>query len=97
MTTKNKKIPDLGIKVMPNLILGQPIDDDKTEAGVYLPENAKGGNIPRVTIVAVGEGINFLKVGDIVHYAPYSGTTMILSIKGHKVVKLFPDEIIGIE
>lgn len=94
--TKND-LPNLGIKPMPNIILGQVIEENKTEGGVFLPENAKGRNIPRVQLVAVGENITELKVGDIVHYAPFSQSTRILSIKGHKVMQIYPDEIVGVE
>jgi co-chaperonin GroES (HSP10) len=98
VTRATPAIPDLGIKPMPNIILGIPLKLDKTESGIVIPESAQEQNIPRVRIVALGEGAdNHLEVGDVVHYAPYSQQVMMLSINNHKVIKLYFDEIIGVE
>jgi co-chaperonin GroES (HSP10) len=90
-------LPDLKIRVMPNVILGIPIVREKSEGGVILPESAQNENIPKVRIVAVGDGVELVKRGDVIHYAPYSNEVPFLSINGVKVIKIFIDEIIGVE
>jgi co-chaperonin GroES (HSP10) len=95
VTRKINAIPDLNIIPMPGVILGIPIVRDKTEGGIVIPESAQDGNIPKVTIVAVGDGVNGLDVGDVVHYAPYTNQVPFLTINGVQVVKLFMDEIVG--
>lgn len=89
-------LPDLNIDVLPGMILGIPIRVDKTEAGVIIPESAQSNNIPRVQIVAINSDLP-IKRGDIVHYAPYNSAVPMLNINNVQVLRLYPDEIIGIE
>lgn len=91
------KIPNLGIKLMPHVILGIPIVREKSEGGVILPESAQDDNLPRIRIIDVGPGVESIKRGDIVHVAPMSGQVAILKIKNIKVIKIYFDEIIGVE
>lgn len=97
VTRKEEQLPDLNIVPMPGVILGQPIRVDKTEGGVVIPESAQEQNIPRVRILHVGSGVTHVNRGDVVHYAPMSERVPFLSINNHKVIKLYFDEIIGVE
>lgn len=87
----------LKIKVMPNVILGTLIDDSKTESGIVIPETAKKANLPRVKILAVGEGVQCVKEGDIAHVLPHDVSVAVFSINNVKMIKLYPDEIIGVD
>jgi co-chaperonin GroES (HSP10) len=84
----------LKIKPMPNVILGKPIENNVTKAGVIIPESAKGAEVPKVEIVAVGEAIRGLNVGDVVYYAPM-GDVPILNIQGDRYIQLYGDYIVG--
>jgi len=82
---------------MPNVILGTLIDDSKTESGIVIPDIAKKANLPRVKIIAVGEGITSVKAGDVVHVLPHDVSVAVFSINNIKMIKLYADEIIGID
>lgn len=94
--TRKETLPDLGIDVLPGMILGIPIRVDKTESGVIIPESAQSNNIPRVQIVAINSELP-LKRGDVVHYAPYNSQVPMFNINNTQVIRLYPDEIIGVE
>lgn len=84
----------LKIKPMPNVILGKPVANNVTKSGVIIPDNAQGAEIPKVEIMAVGNNVSSVQVGDIVYYAPMAEVP-ILTIQGERYVQLYGDYIIG--
>ncbi|MEX0596285.1 MAG: hypothetical protein WD512_07270 [Candidatus Paceibacterota bacterium] len=77
----------------PNTIFGVPLDIEKTEGGVYLPENIKTPT-PLVEIYSVGKNVKeYYDVGDVVYVnAQLMGFGEIEGVQG---VILMVDAIYG--
>jgi len=76
MTTKKKVALDINsCRPIASRIIVERIDVDYLN-GVYVPESAKEGsmNSLRGKVIATGEEVELVEVGDIVLYGKYSGT-----------------------
>lgn len=89
-------MPELELKLNSGIILGKPIPQDKTPGGIIIPEDARREQVPRLVIVKVADDVKLVKRGDVVVYTPMS-QPLVLVVEGHKLLKVYPDEILGIE
>lgn len=64
----------------------------KTASGILLPENAKEQPI-MAKIVAIGEEVKGIKVGDKIVYSEYRATELKVDNKDYLIVKL--EDILG--
>lgn len=86
-----------------NLLVAPLEAADKTESGLFIPQNAKE-QPTRGKVVAVGagkrddKGVRIepdVKVGDIVLYGKYAGTDVELHSEKYKMIK--EDEVLAVE
>lgn len=62
--------------------------EEKTQGGIYLPENSNGERPQEGKIVALGEKVKApVKKGQKVIFAKYSGTEMKLEKKDYLILK----------
>jgi co-chaperonin GroES (HSP10) len=52
---KDKTSDELKFEVHPNLLFAKRLLKDKTEGGIYLPENAQKNSTPIVQLMAIGK------------------------------------------
>jgi co-chaperonin GroES (HSP10) len=99
---KDKTSDELKFEVHPNLLFAKRLLKDKTEGGIYLPENAQKGSTPIVQLMAIGKNIKeqftedgecWLEVGDYVYCDPrFMEIAIIDEVAG---VMLHADSIYG--
>ena len=86
----------MNLKPLGDRLVAKPVEqDEQTTSGIYLPESAKE-KPQQAEVIAVGPGardedgdrINMdVKVGDIVLYARYSGTSIKLDGTEYLILK----------
>ena len=93
----------MAVKPLEDRILVKPIEpDQKTEAGIYLPETAKEKPV-QGKVVALGPGKLLdngervkpaVKKGDTVVYGKYSGTELEIKSVAHLILR--ESELLGV-
>jgi len=82
------------IKPLADKVVAEQLEAEiKTASGIYLPDKAQ--EKPKLArVVAVGEKVKQVKVGDQIIYEEYSGTNVKLEGKEYVIVK--EEKVLGI-
>ncbi len=77
------------------LVLVEPKEVvNKTAGGIIIPDNAEKQKPTTATVLAVGEKVSTVKVGDNVVFTAYSGNE--IELDGNKYTVLEQKEILGV-
>lgn len=79
----------LGLRVL----IERTQEENKTASGIIIPDNAKEKPL-QAKVIAVGNEVEEINVGDTVVFAKYSGTE--LALEGKEYLVLNSDDILGI-
>jgi co-chaperonin GroES (HSP10) len=74
------------------LIVKQQPKKERTDSGIFLPENSRAGNTFLHDVIAVGPGVKDVKVGDVVYVAPDARRATI-DYAGDRVFRIFESEV----
>jgi len=82
------------IKPLSDKVVAEQLEAEiKTASGIYLPDKAQ--EKPKLArVVAIGEKVKQVKVGDQIIYEEYSGTNVKLDGKEYVIVK--EEKVLGI-
>jgi chaperonin GroES len=69
--------------------------ETKTASGIYIPDNASKEKPQQATVVAIGDDVKDIKVGDKVLFAKYADSSDV-KIDSEEYLVLKAKEIIGI-
>ncbi len=86
----------MNFKPLGNRILAKiPEEKKQTSSGIFLPDNASKEKPTQAEVVAVSCSCEDIKVGDIVVYAKYAGTSLTLDDVDYLVLDTEKD-ILGV-
>jgi len=96
MKSSFKEDPFMAVTIKPlsDKVVAEQLEAEiKTASGIYLPDKAQ--EKPKLArVVAVGEKVKQVKVGDQIIYEEYSGTNVKLDGKEYVIVK--EEKVLGI-
>lgn len=74
------------------LIVKQQPKKEKTDSGIFLPENSRAGNTFLHDVLAIGPDVKAVKVGGVVYVNPDARRATI-DYAGERVFRVFESEI----
>ncbi len=77
------------------LVIKQIEEQQKTESGLLLNDDAVAIRYKRATVVAVGTDVNSMNGGDIIHFDRVAGHTMILG--GEALTVILERDVVLVE
>jgi len=85
----------MNIKPLGNRIVVKPVkQENKTEAGIYLPDTASKDKPQQGEVIAVGPDFKGVKKGDKIIFAKYGGTE--IKIKEDEYLVLGEDDVLAV-
>jgi chaperonin GroES len=86
----------MNFKPLGNRVLAKiPEEKTQTEGGIFLPENSAKEKPTQAEVMAVGSGVEDIKVGDTVVYAKFAGTNLTLDDVDYLVLDV-ENDVLGV-
>jgi chaperonin GroES len=86
----------MNFKPLGNRVLAKiPEEKTQTEGGIYLPENSAKDKPTQAEVVAIGNGVEGINVGETVVYAKFAGTSLTLDDVDYLVLDV-ENDVLGV-